>query len=75
MRKDADLMVDDRIEVAFHASERLAEAIAEHEEFVMAEILATDMQESEKPTGKHEATHTFDEETLTVAITPQGKTS
>ena len=75
MRKDADLMVDDRIEVAFHASERLAEAIAEHEEFVMAEILATDMQESEKPIGKHEATHTFDEETLIVAITPHGKQS
>jgi hypothetical protein len=34
----------------------------------MAEVLATDMQEVEKPQGKHEAEHSFDGETLAAAL-------
>jgi isoleucyl-tRNA synthetase len=68
MRKDAGLDVDHRISLAYTASERLSNAIEKHREFVMAEVLATDMQEVEKPQGKHEAEHSFDGETLAAAL-------
>ena len=75
IRKDAGLDVDDRISLSFKASKRLAQAIADHRDFVMAEILATEMQESETPAGKHQAEDSFDKETLLVAITREGRTS
>jgi isoleucyl-tRNA synthetase len=70
MRKDAGLDVDDRIHLAYKASERLTRAIETHREFVMAEVLATEMQEVKKPKGKHTAEHAFDAETLAAALDP-----
>jgi isoleucyl-tRNA synthetase len=70
MRKDAGLDVDDRIHLAYKASERLTRAIETHREFVMAEVLATEMQEVKKPKGKHTAEHAFDGETLAAALDP-----
>ncbi len=70
MRKDAGLDVDDRIILIYKASSQLAKAIESHREFVMTEVLATDMQEANEPHGSHMAEHAFDGETLTAALDP-----
>jgi isoleucyl-tRNA synthetase len=71
MRKDADLKVDDRIVVQFHASEKLGRAISEHQQYVMTETLADRLVQREKPEGDHQAEFSFEGETLTVALSRQ----
>jgi len=75
LRKDADLKVDDRIKIAFNASKLLAEAIASHRDFVMTEILASEMEEMDLPLGDHQAEHSFENQTLLVALSPEAKTA
>ncbi|HEY70314.1 MAG TPA: isoleucine--tRNA ligase [Anaerolineae bacterium] len=71
MRKDADLKVDDRIVVQFKASEKLGQAIAMHQQYVMTETLADRLEESDSPSGEHKAEHRFEDEELSVALSRQ----
>jgi len=75
LRKDAGLKVDDRIKIAFNATKHLAEALASHRDFVMTEILASEMEEMDVPLGEHQAEHSFEDQTLLVALSPEAKTA
>lgn len=68
LRKQADLEVDDRIELAYRASEPLAAAIRRHREYVMAETLAERLEQSDRPTGDQAAEHQIDGAPLLVAL-------
>jgi isoleucyl-tRNA synthetase len=68
LRKQADLNVDDRIQLQYNASSRLQEAINRHRQYLEAETLAVDVQHSQKPSGIEVAQHEFDGETLTIAL-------
>ncbi len=70
LRKSADLNVNDRIEVQYSSSKRLAEAVGLHEEYISTETLAKGLKQVKKPVGKFQEKYTFGEETLVVAITP-----
>jgi isoleucyl-tRNA synthetase len=75
LRKDAGLKVDDRIKITFNASKHLAEAISGHRDFVMTEILASAMEEMDLPLGEHQAEHSFDNQALLLALSPEAKTA
>jgi isoleucyl-tRNA synthetase len=68
LRKQADLNVDDRIQLQYDASSRLQEAINRHRQYLEDETLAVDLQHSQKPSGIEVAQHEFDGETLTIAL-------
>ncbi|MFW9967805.1 MAG: DUF5915 domain-containing protein, partial [Candidatus Thorarchaeota archaeon] len=70
VRKSADLNVNERIEVQYSSSTRLAEAVEFHEAYIAEETLATSMKEAKKPTGKFQEEYTFGEEKLVIAISP-----
>jgi isoleucyl-tRNA synthetase len=69
LRRQADLNVDDRILLQFHASDRLAQAVEAHQAYIMGETLAVELMAATEPEGQASGTHAFDNETLTIAIT------
>ncbi len=70
VRKSADLNVNERIEVQYSSSKRLAEAVEFHEAYIAEETLATSMKEAKKPAGKFQEEYAFGEENLVIAISP-----
>ncbi len=68
LRKQADLSVDDRIQLQYDASPRLKEAIATNREYLESETLTVDLQQLENPTGIAMAKHEFDGESLRIAL-------
>jgi isoleucyl-tRNA synthetase len=69
MRKDADYDISDRIRVYYRASEMLAAAVEAHREYIMGEVLATELAAGDPPEGAFTAEpFTFDGEELTVGI-------
>jgi len=70
LRKSADLNVDERIEVQYSASSKLAEAIEFLESYIAEETLATELKGAKKPAGEFHAKYTFDDEELVIAISP-----
>jgi hypothetical protein len=74
MRKQADFRVDDRIDVTYAASPRLAAAIQEHAAMLADEVLAKSIQAMDAPRGEHLESFSFDGETLQVAITRRAAT-
>ncbi len=55
MRKDADFDIEDRIDVVYTASDKLAQAIAKHAEYIQAETLAENMVQREPENGYYRA--------------------
>ncbi len=68
LRRQADLKVDDRIMIEYHASPKLAEAITAHTGYIGAETLAESLRSSESPAGQANADHEFDGQSLEVSI-------
>jgi isoleucyl-tRNA synthetase len=68
LRKQADFEVDDRIEVEFHASRHLQDAIEANRDYIQGETLADELIHSEKPRGDQSAGHHFDGQDLTISV-------
>jgi isoleucyl-tRNA synthetase len=68
LRRQADLQVDDGIEVEYAASDRLAEAIDVHRGYIQGEVIAESMQPSADPQGVITTEHHFDGESLQVSL-------
>jgi isoleucyl-tRNA synthetase len=70
LRKQADFEIADRIEVYYQASEKLTAAVAEHREYIMGEVLATEMQATAAPKAAYSAEEpfTFDGEEVAVGL-------
>ncbi|MFW9850078.1 MAG: isoleucine--tRNA ligase [Candidatus Thorarchaeota archaeon] len=73
LRKSSELNIDDEIEVQYSSSKRVAEAVETNERYIKDETLAIEIVKSDKPTGKYEASYTFGDEKLNLAITPSEK--
>jgi len=69
MRKQADFRVDDRIDLQYAASPRLARAILEYAAMLADEILSDSIRAADAPTGERLETFGFDGETLRLGIT------
>lgn len=69
LRRQSKLNVDDRIRVEFRASTRLAEAIANNSDYIMAETLSDHLEAAKDPRGESFAKHAFDNEEIELAIT------
>jgi len=74
MRKQAEFRVDDRIDVRYAASPRLAAAIQEHAAMLADDVLAESIQAMEAPSGERLESFSFDGETLQVGITRRAAT-
>ncbi|MHA2117591.1 MAG: isoleucine--tRNA ligase [Candidatus Thorarchaeota archaeon] len=68
VRKSADLNVNDRIEVQYSSSKRVAEAVEFHQAYITEETLAASLKQTRKPTGDFKEEYTFGEEKLVVVI-------
>ena len=68
LRRQADLQVDDGIEVQYKASDKLASAIDLHRNYIQGEVIAERMQLSENPQGVITTEHHFDGESLYLAL-------
>jgi isoleucyl-tRNA synthetase len=68
LRKSADLNVNDRIEVQYASSKRMAEAVEFHETYISEETLAESLKQAKKPSGNFQEKYTFGDEKLVVAI-------
>ncbi|MDF1500662.1 MAG: class I tRNA ligase family protein [Anaerolineales bacterium] len=68
LRKQADFNVDDQIEVSYNASERLAEAIERHKDYIQGETIAVNLEASSSLAGEHRAEDTFEDEQLEFAV-------
>ncbi|MFO8098561.1 MAG: DUF5915 domain-containing protein, partial [Salinibacter sp.] len=68
LRKDADFAVTDRIEITYDGTDRIAEAVAAHADWIRNETLALELQPSNAPSG--DAVDTFDirDERLTLGV-------
>jgi isoleucyl-tRNA synthetase len=71
LRRDADFAVDDRVTVAYQASERLAAAIEQFADEIKGETLADELSAVEAPSGDVTGEDAFDGETLVTAVTRQ----
>jgi isoleucyl-tRNA synthetase len=68
LRRQADLQVDDGIEVQYAASDKLTEAIDVHRGYIQGEVIAERMQPSADPQGEITTEHHFDGESLQIAL-------
>ncbi|NBC16632.1 MAG: isoleucine--tRNA ligase, partial [Bacteroidetes bacterium] len=68
LRKQADFDVADRIIVEYQATDRLAEAIARHADWIRNETLALELHQSAEPHGEATATFEIGDEELTVGV-------
>ena len=68
LRKDAGFEVTDRIEVAYHGSDRIARAIGEWGHWIRNETLAVELQPSKQPEGEAVETFEIGDEQLTLAV-------
>ncbi len=68
LRRQADLQVDDSIEVEFSASDKLAKAIEVHRDYIQGEVIAEQMNPNANPQGVITTEHQFDGESLQIAL-------
>jgi isoleucyl-tRNA synthetase len=68
LRKQADFNVEDAIAVNYLASDRLAQAIDLHREYIQAETIARTLESSKTPQGGTHSEYSFDGEQLTLAV-------
>jgi isoleucyl-tRNA synthetase len=70
LRKDAGFEVTDRIEVAYHGSDEIADAVAAHADWIRNETLALELQPSDPDQLSGEAVETFEigDERLTIGV-------
>ncbi len=68
LRKSADFDISDRIKLSYEASPKLAEALQDFKEYVMAETLTVEMKAEKPGASLPQVTSEFDEETITVGI-------
>jgi len=68
LRRQADLQVDDGIEVEYLASDNLARAIEGYRQYIQGEIIAERLESSIDPQGDITTEHQFDGESLKVAL-------
>jgi len=68
LRKDADLEISDRIHLYFTATEGLAEAILDFEEYIKEETLSVRLHPGENPEGAPFLQDEFDDETVRISI-------
>ncbi|MBX3085379.1 MAG: isoleucine--tRNA ligase [Anaerolineae bacterium] len=68
MRRECDYALNDQIVVTYQASEKLADALQTHGEYVMSETLATALTVSDAPSGDRVEAFDFDGESITVGI-------
>ena len=69
LRKQAELQVDDRIRVRYHASPRLEQAIQAHRGYICGETMAVELIPAEgDPEGEAQAAHRFDGEELKLGL-------
>jgi isoleucyl-tRNA synthetase len=68
LRKDSGFNVQDRIHVEYGASERLAEAITSHREYIAGEVLAVRLESCPEPGGESVADLEFDGEHVQVGL-------
>ena len=73
LRKQSELNVDDHILVEYQASDRLANAIDAHREYIAAETLSDQFRQSMNPNGEAISEHIFDEEKMVIALTKPGE--
>jgi isoleucyl-tRNA synthetase len=68
LRKQAGLEVDDRVDIQYKSSARLAKAITAHRDYILGETLAKSLDPAGEPEGSEVAEHSFDEEELRLAV-------
>ncbi len=68
LRRQANLQVDDGIEVQYTASDKLAQAIDVHRVYIQGEVIAESMQSRANPQGVITTEHHFDGESLRIAL-------
>ncbi len=68
MRKQADFDIADRIKLYYKASDKLAAALKAHKQYVMGEVLATEMSAKAAPKDTHAESLAFDGETAEVGL-------
>ena len=69
LRKQAELQVDDRIRVRYHASPRLEQAIQAHRDYICGETMAVELIPAEgDPEGEAKASHQFEGEELKLGL-------
>ncbi len=68
LRKQSDFNVDDEIRVAYHATDRLSEAIQTNVAYIKAETMALIVESSDAPEGTTRSEYSIDDETLTLAV-------
>ena len=70
VRKSADLNVNDRIDIQYSSSSRLAEAVESHQQYITEETLANSLKQVKKPAGDFQEEYKFGDENLMIAIAP-----
>jgi len=71
LRKDAGFEVTDRIEISYHGSPRIADAMAEYADWIRNETLALELQPSsqlQQLSGEIVETFEIDDEQLTIGV-------
>lgn len=68
LRKSADFDIADRITVSYEATPKLAEALHDFEDYVMAETLTVEMKAEKPAPSLPQVTSEFDDETVTLGI-------
>jgi isoleucyl-tRNA synthetase len=70
LRKDASFEVTDRIEIAYHGTDRITDAVATHADWIRNETLALELQPSTPDQLSGEAVETFGigDEHLTIGV-------
>ncbi|MFX1542768.1 MAG: isoleucine--tRNA ligase [Promethearchaeota archaeon] len=68
VRKSADLNVNDRIDIQYSSSSRLAEAVESHQQYITEETLANSLKQAKKPAGDYREEYKFGDENLMIAI-------
>ncbi len=74
LRKQAEFEISDRIQVYYQASDTLASALDTHRDYIMGEVLATEMQAKAAPEGAYtpEETIEFGGERVEVGLVREG---
>ena len=71
LRKEAGFEVTDRIRIEYEATDRLAEALAQHTQWIRNETLAVELEASDQPTGERVETYQVDEEEISLGVRRQ----
>ncbi|PJF40631.1 MAG: isoleucine--tRNA ligase [Phototrophicales bacterium] len=71
MRQDADFDIDDKIAITYVATERLAEAIERHAEYVKTETLGVSLEVGEPRNGFYTSEFEIGDETLSIGVKRQ----